>query len=99
MKHFSDEDFYLLDKLLFDYDCPFYEKLLAEQYESASESLSEGGFLDQLTNYTGSPVESFDDIISLHAILHAQVFISLSLPEPVVNLKGFVFPAKSIQVA
>ena len=48
--------------------------LLDEQHSLASEALSEDDFLDQLSNNTGYPVQTFDDIISLHAILHAQVF-------------------------
>lgn len=63
----SDQDY-----LLSDYDCPNYKMLLDEQHSLASEALSEDDFLDQLSNNTGYPVQTFDDIISLHAILHAQ---------------------------
>jgi len=62
------------DTLLSDFECPYYDQLLAEQHSSASALLSEDGFLDQLSDYTGFPVQSFDDIISLHAILEAQVY-------------------------
>lgn len=72
---YHNKDSCILDTLLSDFECPYYDQLLAEQHSSASALLSEDGFLDQLSDYTGFPVQSFDDIISLHAILEAQVVI------------------------